>query len=81
MVSCLEAPDSGQSPGCVAAQFQHPQHQPQPLLSSHWSECCSAVAGVPVEGLLPVVEGLWAADAGSAAAADSCHLSLQVHLH
>lgn len=34
-----------------------------------------------MEGLLPVVEGLWAADVGSVAVADSYHLSLQVHLH
>lgn len=31
--------------------------------------------------LLSVLEGPWAADVGSAAVADSYHLSLQVHLH
>lgn len=34
-----------------------------------------------MEGRLPAGQGLWAADAGSAAEADSCHLFLQVRLH
>lgn len=34
-----------------------------------------------MEQLLPVAEGLWAADVGSVAVADSYHLFLQVHLH
>lgn len=34
-----------------------------------------------MEGQLPAGEGLWVADAGFAAVADSYHLSLQVRLH
>lgn len=79
--SCSEAPGSGWSPGCAAALLRHRRPRLQPLLQSHWSGCCSAVVGAPVEGRLPAGEGLWAADAGSAAVAGSCHLSLLVHLH
>lgn len=81
VASCLGAPGSGRSPGCAATLLRCPRPRPQPHLQSRWSGCCSAVAGAPVEGLLPAVEGLWAADAGSAAVADSCHLFLQDRLH
>lgn len=79
--SCLEAPGSGWSPGCAAALLQHRRRQPQLPLKSHWSGHRSAVVGGPVVGLPSAVGGLWAADVGSAAVADSCRPSLLVHLH
>lgn len=68
--SCLEAPDSAQSPGCAAAPLQHPHHQQWLPQQFHWFGHCSAV-GEPVGGLLPAVGGLQAADVGSVAAAGS----------